>query len=340
MKIKNIKRKLELFLTLIKKEKKIILCNTPVHENLGDHAIAMAEKNYIKKYFSDFLIVEIDEEICMGKIKNIFFKLISKDDIIILQGGGFMGDLWPRHEICMHNIIEKCPDIIKVIFPQTCYLSNNSDEAFNEYKDSYKNSKNVYFFAREKKSFELAKGKVFPESNCWMFPDIVLSLNYCNEIKRDGILACIREDKESILSTKQKEMIFNCIDKFNKKTFKTSTLFNRKIDTKEREILIEEKLKEFSSAELVITDRLHGMIFAAITGTPCLVLDNLSGKVSGVYNWIKELNYIKVVRAEDINTSLINEMLSLHVSNTPDAILEKEFKEMERVIREIYNNRR
>ncbi len=36
------------------------------------------------------------------------------------------------------------------------------------------------------------------------------------------------------------------------------------------------KFAEFLSSGLVITDRLHGMIFAAITGTPCIALDNKS----------------------------------------------------------------
>lgn len=48
---------------------------------------------------------------------------------------------------------------------------------------------------------------------------------------------------------------------------------------------------------MVITDRLHGMIFAAITGTPCIAFDNISKKVSGVYKWIESLEYIKVVNS-------------------------------------------
>ncbi len=39
----------------------------------------------------------------------------------------------------------------------------------------------------------------------------------------------------------------------------------------------------------MITDRLHGMVFAVITGTPCLVFDNVSKKISMVYQWIREM---------------------------------------------------
>lgn len=35
------------------------------------------------------------------------------------------------------------------------------------------------------------------------------------------------------------------------------------------------------------------MIFAAITGTPCIVVDSKSPKVRGCYEWIRHLDYIR-----------------------------------------------
>ena len=37
------------------------------------------------------------------------------------------------------------------------------------------------------------------------------------------------------------------------------------------------------------------MVFAAITKTPCIVTKSLDHKVTGTYEWIKSLNYIKLV---------------------------------------------
>ena len=42
---------------------------------------------------------------------------------------------------------------------------------------------------------------------------------------------------------------------------------------------IEEMLKKYRKCQLVITDRLHGMIFAAITSTPCIALGNYNHKI-------------------------------------------------------------
>ena len=67
-------------------------------------------------------------------------------------------------------------------------------------------------------------------------------------------------------------------------------------ENRQREVT--KKLKEFSEAKLIVTDRLHGMIFAALTNTPCIALSNSNGKVQAVYEWIKENEYI--IFADDI----------------------------------------
>jgi len=56
---------------------------------------------------------------------------------------------------------------------------------------------------------------------------------------------------------------------------------------------LEKKYEEFRNAALVVTDRLHGMIFCAITGTPCIVINSKSPKIKGCFEWLKHLEYIK-----------------------------------------------
>lgn len=59
---------------------------------------------------------------------------------------------------------------------------------------------------------------------------------------------------------------------------------------------LEKQFETFRRAELVITDRLHGMIFAAITGTPCAVFFSMSHKVKGIYDWcLSGVEYIQHV---------------------------------------------
>ena len=84
---------------------------------------------------------------------------------------------------------------------------------------------------------------------------------------------------------------------------------------------MEKKLLEFSRAKLIITDRLHGMIFAALAETPCIALDNLSKKVSGVYQWISYLDYITIVSKEELTMELVWKMMEIeHASYQNDSL--------------------
>ena len=66
-----------------------------------------------------------------------------------------------------------------------------------------------------------------------------------------------------------------------------------------RTSLLDSKFDEFQTAKFVITDRLHGMIFAAITQTPCIVFGSLTHKTIESYSWLQNLEYIQFCK--DIN---------------------------------------
>ena len=77
----------------------------------------------------------------------------------------------------------------------------------------------------------------------------------------------------------------------------------------DRERALHECINEFKRAKLVITDRLHGMIISAVTGTPCIVLDNYNQKVSGSYQWIKDLSYISYLDSIEDLDRIIEKMI-------------------------------
>ncbi|MDK8210749.1 polysaccharide pyruvyl transferase family protein, partial [Bacillus subtilis] len=74
---------------------------------------------------------------------------------------------------------------------------------------------------------------------------------------------------------------------------------------------------KFKAAEVVLTDRLHGMIFCAITRTPCIVFNNYNHKIESSYNdWLKDLKYIKFINTSEMTSfeevnKIIEELKSL-----------------------------
>ena len=62
------------------------------------------------------------------------------------------------------------------------------------------------------------------------------------------------------------------------------------------------------------------MIFAALTGTPCIVFSNYNHKVKGTYEWISYLPYVKYAETAEEAILYIPELLQMkncHYDSTP-----------------------
>lgn len=287
---KYIKKKLALYnlhkILVNTKDRKVIYIGSPLHGNIGDHAISISVMNIFKELKQT--VIEIPGEwyrLCSDKVK----KYINDDDVIFITGGGFIGNLWLNEEEMIIDILRSFKNNKVVILPQTIYFKND-DSFSNEYKklkEAINNHNNLYLCCREEMSYKYCKEN-FKVKNLLLFPDLVLSLNYETKYERNNILMVMRKDKEKIFSS-------NIIENIISKEYKietTDTVCNMNIKLHDREDILNAKLNEFAKSKLIITDRLHGMIFAAITSTPCIAFDNLSKKVSGVYHWLKKLDYI------------------------------------------------
>lgn len=274
--------------------KKAILIGVPHHSNLGDHAIAVAEKRMIQEKLPEYIYQEVPEE-NVHKCINRIEEYIEKDDIIFMHGGGNLGNEYMFIETGRRKIVERFKDNKIILFPQTMYFQNNlqGKKELEISRDIYNSHNNIFFMAREEISYESMK-KEFNHNRIYFTPDIVTILQESKEnTNRDGVLFIIRSDTESKIDRK----LFNdiqeiCIKNYKKIEF-TDTAKGGVIYQNQREKKLNEMFDSYRKSNIVITDRLHGMIFAAITGTPCIALDNYNHKISSSYRWFKNLGYIK-----------------------------------------------
>lgn len=275
------------------------ILGTPTHTNIGDSAIVIAERKYLLKHGYE-MVVEITAREYESDRKGIV-RLMPKSADVFLPGGGNMGSLWPIEEQWREHIIEDFSQHNIVVFPQTIYYSNDADaEALKALSiPIYDTTPKLTVVAREKKSHELLK-QLYPHLNVLLTPDIVLSLGQQNfDVPREGILTCFRKDKERKLDVNDEKSFIQALKEQGYDVTQSDTMSDRQITVENREDIFNNKLREFAGARLVITDRLHGMVFAAITGTPCIVLGNNHHKVSGTYEWLKELDFIEYVSTID-----------------------------------------
>lgn len=290
---------------------RIFLIGTPLHGNLGDHAIAFAEKMLIVENLKKYELIDIQFNAVNQSIK-VMKNLINKEDILILNGGGNFGIEYFEEEELRRQVILNFQMQKVILFPQTIYFgdSDQGKEELKKSKSIYNAHPNLALVAREKKSYEIMR-REFSNNKVLLTPDIVLYLNQSNPVaKRNDILLCFRKDVESILNDEIKEELIRNIS-LKRNVIVTDTVVDYSIKKSKREKELFYIWALFKSSELVITDRLHGMVFAAITSTPCIVISNYNHKVKGTYDWIKHLPYIKFVENPNNVLGHIDELLSL-----------------------------
>lgn len=308
---KILKNKYSKYKEKMKGKAEYIIFNAPNHGNLGDHAILVAEQKILKdKGIESFSIMSHDTEYF---IKNLSDEVDEKD-VILITGGGNFGTIWEHEQLRANQIIKKFKNNKIVIFPQTIYYSKDMHGYYAKQRDKiiYESCKKITICCREKRSYDFCK-QTFNVKNIKYTTDVVTYLdNYikCNQ-KRSGIKLCFRKDVEKTASQEEITMVVDKIIKKypNEKIAEISTVNKGKYNLEKGKKHFIKLIKNISRSKLIITDRLHGMIFAAITSTPCITFPNSSGKVKGVYEWLKKENdYIYFVNSINDIQCIINEI--------------------------------
>ena len=152
--------------------------------------------------------------------------------------------------------------------------------------------------------------------------------------KREGALLVFRSDVEKAMSDDDRNSIISLLETLSIKYTATDMHANCYVNNSNRLECVRNKLQEFADSKIVITDRLHGMVFATITGTPCVVFSNYNHKVKGTYDWIKYLDYIKFAETADEALKYIPELLKMKDCKFDNTPLIKEFDKLEEVIKQ------
>lgn len=278
--------------------KKIYLFLAADYGNLGDVALTLAEIKFLNQHFPDYHVVEI---IIRNVVEGIHFakKHIQKEDMVSIVGGGNLGTLYPGLEMFRQIIIETFPHNKIISFPQSIHFPNDDlgRKALEKCKSVYSRHKDLILVAREQKSFDFLKTH-FTKNQVLLTPDIVFSQDETQpHFQRNGVLLSLRRDIEKNLSEEESELIKDVLHHHFKEIKYYDTNINRpylNFEEKTREL---NKIWEaYKQSELVVTDRLHGMIFCYITDTPCLAFLNNNHKIESSYDWIRFSKSIALIR--------------------------------------------
>lgn len=297
--------------------KRIFIFLAANYGNLGDIAITYAQHIILEQLYEGYTIVEVAADSSYSYLKGIVSQ-ITPYDIVTFVGGGNMGDMYPLYENMRQIIVSELPKNKILQFPLTADFSKSTDgvQMLKFAKRIYSKHDGMTILSREKKSSVFLSellGKHIP-----VVPDVVLTLNYFNILDhRNGITVCLRNDKEKSLSHNDVSKLKEIVGLYDANFSDIDTVLDDNLITLDNKVsYLEEFLNEVSCKRLMITDRLHGMIFAYITGTPAIVFSNSNHKVRECYEWIKDSGYIFYMDCYDENQFKKN--IALAFNAAPD----------------------
>ena len=314
----SIRRYVKLYTTLLAEDSpKIVIFNTPFHNNLGDHAIALAEIKLIREHFPGMNFIEINGRELAGSLWGLK-KVVKKNDIVAINGGGNMGSMWIYEEQRIRKVLKTFHDRKIIIFPQTVFYGSDRFglKQLKKSKPIYGKCINLTIFARETTSEHLLR-EFFPDCKVLLAPEMALYLDINGyAVERNGVLLCLRSDKEKTLDTGSTESILEAANSMTGIYHYTDMLDENAVTKYNRNDAITNKLNEFAQAKLIITDRLHGMVFAILACTPCVVIESKSHKIAGVYNWIRDMETVQLINdVKDLQSAIGRAMSAENPSN-------------------------
>ncbi len=310
-------------------KKKVVIFLAGFYANLGDLAITYAQREFLREMYPDRDIILVPSTETYASMKTLK-KIINKDDVITLIGGGNMSDLYWSLESARLFVIKNFKKNKIISFPQTVSFSDTEkgQKCLNTSRKVYSKHKNIVFFLRENNAYQRFK-KYFPDVKCELCPDMVLSLKKTEpRMERNQVVCCLRNDGESyITGAQRKSIITQMREEFSNVVLRDTVDVSVDECT---EAVFEETLEGFwsmlRSSKVVVTDRLHCMIFCVITGTPCVAIDNSNKKISGVYSeWLQEIDWVKFATDGDFDniSSLAKEITGKTDNVLPNSIREK-----------------
>ncbi len=324
--------------------KKVYVIGTPEHSNLGDSAIVISEKYFLTKCgLSSKRVKEITFEEYTNNRKYIR-SLINKNHLICHVGGGNMGNQWIKEEYFHRMLIEDFKFNEQIIFPQTIFYDDSSKGKMEMNNSiSVYDKKNLTIAARERTSYEIMCS-IYPKAKIILVPDIVLyagvkAFSMLNDsFEKEGVLLCFRDDAEKKMSDADQSYVRDFLIKNDYKFTNTDMHANVKVTKLNRSELVKNKIEEFLRSQVVVTDRLHGMILSVITETPCIVFGNYNHKIKGTYDFIKNLGYVKYVENIKDFDDVFFEMVHLKNCKYDNGFLIPHYQELSRCVKNWMSN--
>ncbi len=296
-----------------------IIVDAPYYKNIGDVLIWEGELQFLQ---------DLGCKVLGSFSRHTFnFPQLNKDTVILYNGGGNIGDIYPEHIKFLKSVLKHYPDNKIIVFPQTVYYK---DKKLMQ-KDFSLISKhhNIVFCSRDFNSYDRVKS-LLGEGRTLCLPDMAFCIDISKYIEKSGInskgmLHIVRNDCE------KKKYVLEDSFGFSKchhdlvqdwPTFVTrfdlSYLFNTVLDRMFRFLpikgfigplwdkyainhfrinMINVGISFISNFKSVKSERLHGAILSILLDKEVDIIDNSYGKNRDFYNsWLSSFSRVNLLK--------------------------------------------
>lgn len=290
----------------------VAIVDAPNQRNVGDALIWLGELEYLR---SLGLKIEYVADLWSYDAKAL--RKAMPTGVILLHGGGNFGDLWIGHQILREIVATDFPDYKIVQLPQSIHFEDAqraklADEVLGRHPD-------LTVLVRESQSLGRAQQSL-PNVAVEFCYDMALGWTPSKIPDRDerGLLAIARADVEasSSLDSVDEDWIVGqhlTVTDWGPRGMSSVAWHGARSLTRVHRFYARARRKLpylpvnlpdkfgtwalartnsanvsgavdlYSHARVIVTDRLHAHVLAALLGKPHVVLDNSYGKVSGIF---------------------------------------------------------
>lgn len=286
------------------------LLEVPYYTNIGDTLIWQGELDFLAG-----LPYKCKGMYSLETFRNAN-RSIEPGSLVLFQGGGNFGDLWPIHHDFKMDIMRKNPTCSFLFFPQTVWFEDR--ENLRKCASFMSQFKHVAICARDSVSYKTLKENF--RNTVLLLPDMAFCIDmerWRKEYKTSGPLLLKRTDKElqegKILSEIERiegitvtdwQTMQNGLDLMTKlmlhltagrlKGLRLGDAFVRHFY---RPYLVRLGVKLLNSHTHIYTTRLHAAILGVLLGKDITLLDNSYGKNRTFFeSWLSDYDNIKLVQ--------------------------------------------
>lgn len=167
----------------------VICLNVPFHTNVGDALIWLGTQAYLERKGIRIEYLSSHANASLGAVNRCDSRLI------LLQGGGNFGDLWPASHILAERVVAACPNHRIILLPQSMYFCNPN--RLKQCQTIFARHPDLHLCLREEASYAACR-RHFPVTPTYLCPDMAWCLGAQDvpAAPQNSLLILARTDRE------------------------------------------------------------------------------------------------------------------------------------------------